>query len=304
MAIKGSLREASLPDVLQLLSMGKKSGCLSVTHRNNFGSIYFDKGKICYAAIVNRRDRLGDILVKSGVLTAEQLLSAIEAQAKDRDRRLGEIMVGLGLISRDELHKQIRVQIEEAVFFLFTWTQGTFNFEPDIRPEAQDFLVSINPESLLLEGAHRVDEWSLIEKKIPSFDIIFALERERAEEAHEQLTNEQRALIPLLDGKRDVAALVEETGLVEFEVGKALFGLVTAGFAHRVGKSRPVESLATDARLEEHRNLGIAFYKTGMLDEAEREFRRVVELRPGDTQAHVIWPGEAVRRSSVTARST
>jgi len=37
MAIKGSLNEASLPDVLQLLAMGKKSGCLSVTHRQNFG---------------------------------------------------------------------------------------------------------------------------------------------------------------------------------------------------------------------------------------------------------------------------
>ena len=37
MAIKGSLKEASLPDVLQLLSMGKKSGCLSVTHRQSFG---------------------------------------------------------------------------------------------------------------------------------------------------------------------------------------------------------------------------------------------------------------------------
>ena len=66
MAIKGSLKEASLPDVLQLLSMGKKSGCLSVTHRQNFGYIYFDKGRICYASIVNRRDRLGDILVKNG----------------------------------------------------------------------------------------------------------------------------------------------------------------------------------------------------------------------------------------------
>ena len=69
MAIKGSLKEASLLDVLQLLSMGKKTGCLSVTHRNNFGSIYFDKGRICYAAIVNRRDRLGDILLKSGAIT-------------------------------------------------------------------------------------------------------------------------------------------------------------------------------------------------------------------------------------------
>ena len=45
MAIKGSLKEASLPDVLQLLAMGKKTGCLAVTHRNNFGYVYFDKGR-------------------------------------------------------------------------------------------------------------------------------------------------------------------------------------------------------------------------------------------------------------------
>ncbi len=36
MAIKGSLSEASLPDVLQLLAMVKKSGWLSVTHRQKF----------------------------------------------------------------------------------------------------------------------------------------------------------------------------------------------------------------------------------------------------------------------------
>jgi Flp pilus assembly protein TadD len=42
----------------------------------------------------------------------------------------------------------------------------------------------------------------------------------------------------------------------------------------------------TDARVDEHRNLGIAFYKTGMLDEAAREFRRVAELRPADGYAH------------------
>ena len=58
MAFRGSLREASLPDVLQLLSMGKKSGCLSVTHRHAFGNIYFDRGRISFASIVNRRDRL------------------------------------------------------------------------------------------------------------------------------------------------------------------------------------------------------------------------------------------------------
>ncbi len=286
MAIKGSLAEASLPDVLQLLAMGKKTGCLSVTHKNNFGSIYFDKGKISYAAIVNRRDRLGDILVKSGTITSQQLDQAISAQSKDRDKRLGEILVHLEIITRDQLHQQIRIQIEEAVYFLFTWAEGAFNFEADILPEEQDFLVSINPESLLLEGAHRVDEWSLIEKKIPSFDIVFELDRRRVDESGAQLTTEQTTILPLIDGQRDVARIIEDSGLVEFEVGKALYGLSTAGFLHRVGRSKtPDTTMATDARVEEHRNLGIAFYKTGMLDEAAREFKRVTELRPADLQA-------------------
>src|SRR3712207_9452962 len=49
-------------------------------------------------------------------------------------------------------------------------------FEPDARPESQDIVVSMNPESLLLEGARRVDEWGQIAKKVPSFDIIFEIE--------------------------------------------------------------------------------------------------------------------------------
>ena len=285
MAIRGSLKEASLPDVLQLLSMGKKSGCLSVTHRNNFGSIFFDKGRISYASIVNRRDRLGDILVKSGAISQGQLDEVIGLQAKSRGKRLGELLVEHGMLTREELHAQIRIQIEEAVYYLFTWAEGTFNFESDIRPEEQDFLVSINPESLLLEGARRVDEWSLIEKKVPAFDLVFEVDKRKLEESAPSLTAEQEALVPLIDGRRDVHALVDESGLVEFEVGKALFGLATAGFLHRVGKSKPQEQVAADVRVEEHRNLGVAFYKTGMLDEAVREFRRVAELRPDDSGA-------------------
>src|SRR5437879_2262725 len=287
MAIKGSLKEASLPDVLQLLAMGQKTGCLSIADRSNFGYIYFEKGRISYASIVNRRDRLGDILVKHGRITEDQLDAAIHKQGKERDKKLGQILVSQDVITQEDLERYMRVQIEESVFYLFTWTQGTFNFEAEVRPEQQDFLVSINPESLLLEGARRVDEWSLIEKKIPSFDLIFIVDRDRLAISDAKLTDAQQRLLPLLDGSRDVNQVIEDSGLGEFEIGKALYGLITAGFVHRAGRTAAAEDEhVTDARVDEHRNLGVAFYKTGMLDEAAREFRRVAELRPSEANAH------------------
>jgi len=297
MAIKGSLKEASLPDVIQLLFLGRRTGCLALADQHNFGTIYLDEGQIVYAAIVNRRDRLGDILLRNGRISAEQLQKAIDAQDDDRQHKLGEILVKLGVLTRAELEEYMRLQIEEAVYYLFTWTSGTFNFEAGVRPEREDFLVRISPEALLLEGARRVDEWSLIEKKIPSFDLIFSVDHQHVAQSAPTLSPEQQRLAPLIDGSRDVRQLIEESGLVEFEVGKALYGLITAGFAHRVGTSTAATPKVSETRIDEHRNLGIAFYKAGMLEEALREFRRVLDLRPTDHGAPLFLGLIAIRQA-------
>ncbi|HXV86944.1 MAG TPA: DUF4388 domain-containing protein, partial [Gemmatimonadales bacterium] len=230
-AIQGKLEEAGLPDVLQLLALGKKTGCLSLTDQMLQGQIYLNVGRITFAAVANRRDRLGDMLVRGGRITQEQLSQAMERQTADQTKNLGQILVESGQVARAELERFAHVQIEEAVYFLFTWRRGTFTFESGVQPSQQDFLVSINPEGLLLEGARRVDEWSLIQKKIPSFDMVFRLDKARLADSDVSLTTEQRRLLPLLDGTHDVNALVEESAMAEFDVGKALYGLVSAGFA-------------------------------------------------------------------------
>ena len=286
MAIKGSLKEASLADVCQLLALGLKTGCLSVTDRSNFGQIYFDEGRVIYARIVNRRDRLGDLMVRDALITHEQLEQVIEMQRERPDRRLGELLVESGFISPSSLELYIKVQIEEAIYFLFTWSRGSFYFEADEKPDAGEILVSINPESLLLEGARRVDEWSLIEKKIPSLDLIFQVDRERANASASELTDMQKALLDQLDGSKSVREIVDQTGFVEFEVGKAVYGLIQAGFATRVGKREVAPVGRTrEGDVQEARNLAVAFYRAGMTEEAGREYRRVIELRPSDLDA-------------------
>ncbi|HMC57438.1 MAG TPA: DUF4388 domain-containing protein, partial [Gemmatimonadaceae bacterium] len=270
---------------LQLLAMGRKTGRLALTHRSNFGSIWFDAGRISYASIVNRRDRIGERLVQAGVISAEALRGAIEEQGTQPDARIGDVLVEHGVVARDVLNDYLRVQVEETVFLLYTWNEGVFTFDPGARAP-HELLVSINPESLMLEGARRVDEWSLISPSIPAFDVVFAVQRRTPTDA---LTAEQEFLLRYIDGRRDVTHLGEAAGLSEFDVGKVLHELLGAGIIGRVERTTQADLRAVPRnRIEEHRNLGIAFFRTNMLDEALREFRRVLELDATDVKAESL----------------
>jgi tetratricopeptide (TPR) repeat protein len=288
MAIKGSLKEASLPDVLQLLTMGGKTGCLSVTDRQSFGYIYFREGRIIYASLLNRRDRLGDVFVRENVISRHELDAAIAEQSEKRDgRRLGEILVNRELIDQETLERFVKYHIQEAVYHLFTWNSGTFYFEPAKSPEREKILVSIDPESLLLEGARRVDEWSQIRKKVPSLEVVYTLDSDRAGSLSSlDLSPQEEKILPYLDGKHTGWDLIDQTALGEFEVGQALYGLISAGLARRTGRrARDTSRSEQGGRLEEHKNLGVAFYKTAMFEEAVRELRLVLELSPEDLDA-------------------
>ncbi len=300
MAIKGSLTEASLTDVLQLLALGQKTGSLSVAREGSFGSIHFDRGRIVHASVVNRYDRLGDRLVRDGALAPDALARLVSASSPADDRELADHLLAHNLVEREQLEAAYREQVEEAVFHLFAWSQGTFTFEGEGRPASRETLVSINADSLLLEGARRVDEWTLIAKKIPSLDLIFEIDQGRIAHREVGLSAEQQRIAPWLDGTHDVTAIVNKSGLNEFEVGKALFGLITAGYAQRVGRSAARRQPSPESRVAEHRNLGVAFYKTSMFDEAQREFRRVLELTTEDTAARFYLGLVHLRRAEWT----
>ena len=287
MAIRGSLREASFPDVLQLLALGQKTGCLSVVDGTKFGSVFFQQGKISFGAIVNRRDRLGDSLVKRGHINRDQLDEALRLQLQHPGRRLGELLVEAGFVSRDVVDKELRGLVEEAVFSLFTWTQGVWTFEPDVHPDGRQLTVSINPESLLMEGARRSDEWSLVERRFPSFDMVFEMDAARAG-LSDPLSGELAEVAHLLDGRRSIRNVIERSGLGEFAVGKAMYELHSQGLLIAITREddSPVDEMdAGISSTEKALKMGLALAKAGMVDDAAREFRKVVEASPNEPTA-------------------
>jgi len=288
MAIKGAIQDVGLADICQLLSMGRKTGCLSLTDRSNFGYIYFENGRVIYASVLDRPHRIGELLVRNGVITRDDLSAAMEAQAHQEDVRLGQLLLRAGALDSGQLNEYVRLQVEEAVYHLFTWSRGSFHFDPDQEPDEEEAgLVAIPVEQLLMEGARRVDEWTEIEKKIPSLDIVFGLVKDPAEADDVELTAHQRRILPLIDGERTVHDMIAESGLVRFDVGKALFPLVQKGFVDKIGLRRPAEDEDPQedplpARLE----LADAFYDAGMLEDASREYQGVLAVDPDHAVAH------------------
>ncbi len=227
MAIEGPLRELGIHDVFQLLDLSRKTGMLRVTSelRDDEGIVMFESGRVVQASVRSNPMSLEEMLLRSGRVTETDLERARAMRSGNgRGKSLGEYLVQCGALSRKELERQMRLQIESVVFELMSWREGFFSFEertPDELPVAPE--IHVSTESLLMEGARRIDEWSRIADKIPSLSVVPTLAP--VDEAHPtqiDLLPDEWEVLTMIDGKRDLRAIATVLGRAEFDIAKVV----------------------------------------------------------------------------------
>lgn len=233
MAIEGPLRELGIHDVFQLLDLSRKTGTLHVTSelRDNSGRVLFRQGRVVGANIKSHPLRIGDLLVRKGRATEADITRALAAQREAGGaRRLGDFLVDFGVISAKELEREVRSQIENVVFDLLSWTEGHFRFEDGGTPEHEGSIVNISSESLLMEGARRIDEWSRIADRVPSLACIPVLAPVSEDGAPRMdLLPGEWEVLTLIDGTKDLKQIAESLVRSDFDVAKIVYGLVSTG---------------------------------------------------------------------------
>ena len=116
---------------------------------------------------------------------------------------------------------------ELAVYEMATWRKGQFIFTANIQPER--VTVTKSNTNLMMEAARRLDEFRVLQRKIPSMDAIpYFLPREPGQDQI-TLSPQEWAIVTKVDGQLSIKQLEEATGLPAFDVCKVLFGLVTSG---------------------------------------------------------------------------
>ncbi len=256
MALRGNLKDFSLPDVFQLVQLSGKTGVLRIVGTDAEGSIWFRDGDVFFAQSNWRREQLGERLVSAQRITPAALARALEAREAEGEggRRLGQILVGEGYITQQVLETFVQEQIQDTIFDLMRWDEGEFDFE--VLPEVvhEDIGLAVSVENIVMEGSRRLEEWQRIKKKVPSTDMVFKMATAPGEGTFEiSLKPIEWALLLLIDGTRSVRELAVETHSTDFEVARVVYGLFSAGLLE-VAADDEVERLRADrARREDKR---------------------------------------------------
>ena len=231
MAIEGPLQDIGIHDVFQLLDLARKSGRLTVrsTARGNEGRVYFDKGAVVHATMRDNPHTLGALLKKAGKVGDREVNDAMVLQRNGDKRLLGEILIDQGTVTRRDVDKYMRLQIENVVFDLFSWNEGSFSFADGSDDEVQmDASVRVSIEALLMEGARRIDEWSRMNDRIPGAFVIPQLAQSRQEsDSYIDLHPAEWEVLALIDGKHSLRDIAAELAVSEFEVAKTVYGMLS-----------------------------------------------------------------------------
>jgi CheY-like chemotaxis protein len=115
---------------------------------------------------------------------------------------------------------------EEAFYDLALWNRGNFSYIVGEVPPEQSIRKS--GTTLLMEATRRMDEWNLISSKIPSFDVVPHRVATPGTEAL-RLTRSDWRVAGLSDGQKTIRQIAVELGADVYEIGRAVFGLITVG---------------------------------------------------------------------------
>ena len=296
MALQGTIQDFALPDIFQLIGMQRKTGVLTLEQEQDRVTIKFLEGHVVEADTesVSLEDRIGTVLVRTGRITQAQLDEALRIQ-RNTLQRLGHILVKREYVSQDELVDALQIQSSQIIFRLFRWREGSYHFDAvDELDYDHNHSTPMSSETILMEGARMVDEWPIIERRIPSdqvvlrksaaaeellaqdgraaasetpgapdelefdlgmdFDLPAESEAEQAADpepsvaASITVSDEERQVLMLVDGKRTVREIADLLNLAEFETFRALAEMLTRSLLERVENAVATEQETTGPR--------------------------------------------------------
>ena len=131
MSLAGKLEDLALSDIFQILSVGRKTGTLTIIGSKGSALIVFKNGMIVRAETDDLEKSLAGNMLAAGLIKDTVLHLAEEVKKQLPSKSLAEILFDLGAVNKSILEQVTRKRIENVIYRLLLWEDGDFQFELD-----------------------------------------------------------------------------------------------------------------------------------------------------------------------------
>lgn len=265
MPLQGNIRDFSTTQLLNLVNLSRKTGMLTIYEGLPTGEkdamkndkmapgkerarVAFNKGKLTYAAMLERDNSLVTILNKAGKLTDEQARVLRERASAITDKALAMRLIGAKYVTQQDILDVMRRHTEDVIYELMTWTEGPFRFDDNEQPSADVIPVLIELENVIIEGGRRITEQRELDKFIDDLDASLEFAdnpKERFKGIH--LSVNEWKVVSYVNPKNTIRQIMKVLNMSEVEIKRILYSLNQAGLveivkpqAARPGSKAPV----------------------------------------------------------------
>ena len=232
LTIRGHIDQTSVPELLRSLLASRETGVLTFRNRDVTKGIYVKEGRVVYAASTNVDERLGELLLMEGKISARQYMEA--SRMIRPGKRLGAVLVEMEALQSEDLIPAVEHQVKEILMELFTWTRG--DYEMLIKDMDPDNLITLNisTENLILEGIRRSRSWTQVQRGIGSLQTVY-LRTDNTDVLYKlELTGEEQEVLAQVNGRSTVEQICDVSYLGNFETCRILWALQVLGVLRRV----------------------------------------------------------------------
>jgi DNA-binding response OmpR family regulator len=148
---------------------------------------------------------------------------------------LGDTLLQSGLVTEEQLKSALARQSSELIYEVLRWPKGWFEFRIVIAPVlARKAKLGLPVASVVLEGFRRVDEWRLVEQGLGSFESKLVRDPVAIDALRlDDLARPERVVLEAIDGDRTVREIIAHSHMSSFDACRVLLQFLEARIVRR-----------------------------------------------------------------------
>jgi hypothetical protein len=276
MTITGNFTDFSLPELLQFLDQGKKTGLLAIklgsgNHKIENHYIWLHQGRVIAAA--DRLDQKGLTLMiaQRGWISERVITRVTQICPTFINTPLGLLLKSQGLLEAEQLKQLFKAQVIRQISSLFQAEDGLFTFEPTKNlPIAEMTGLSMPATEVILIGLRLLRNWEALADKLP--DPTSALSSLVTKQPQIQLNAQEWQLWEFVNGHISLQNIATHLRLSVEAVQQIAFRLMMVGLVEEnfmvaaststLTNSTPTVTLAEVTEPAQKPSLSQSFFKT------------------------------------------